>query len=71
MTYNIFTKALEILRSRTDYYDKEAEKADYYTYKEKLASTANAYQSAWWILYYAINENWEALEQFDCYKDEE
>ena len=58
-TYTIYNKALDILKSREDYYGNEAH-----------MDRASAYNSAWWILYYAMHEDWDALDQYDYYSTE-
>ena len=65
MTYDIYTKALDMLKKRELYHGAEAEKATSYAVKCAHLDKAGAYNSAWWILYYAIHENWECLDQFD------
>ena len=64
--YNAYTKALNILKNRTQYWDNQASYDDK-TEDEKAVCLArsSAYNSAWWILYYAIHEDWECLDQFD------
>ena len=69
MTYNIYNYAAEILKKREEYYDEESHKAISHTTKQCALSEASAYNSAWWILQYAMQENWEALEQFDYFKN--
>ena len=69
-TYNIYTKALQMLKDREEYHGNKAEEFDSYVAKQCALSTAGAYNSAWWILYYAIHENWECLDQFDTYGKE-
>ena len=66
MTENIYTYALEILKNRENYWGEEAHK-DGHSYSVTCAclDRAGAYNSAWWILWYAIHEQWDALEQFD------
>lgn len=68
-TYNAYTKALSILKNRIQYWDDQASYDDK-TDDEKAICLAcsGAYNSAWWILYYAIHENWECLDQFDYYE---
>lgn len=67
-TYNAYTKALDMLKKREEYHGNHAQEVDSYTVKQCELSTAGAYNSAWWILYYAIHEDWEALDQFDYYE---
>lgn len=69
MTYNIYTYALEILKKREEFWGEEAHK-DGQSYAVTCAclDKAGAYNSAWWMLYYAIHEDWDALEQFDYEK---
>lgn len=67
MTHNIYTYAAEILKKREEHYGEEANKLISHTAKQCALSEASAYNSAWWILHYAMTENWEALEQFDYY----
>lgn len=69
MTYNIYTYAAEILKKRKEHYDEESRNAISHTVKQCALSEASAYDSAWWILYYAMHENWDALEQFDYFKN--
>ena len=69
-TYNIYTKALEMLKQREVYHGKRADGIENHTVKQCELSEANAYNSAWWILYYAIHEDWEALNQFDYFGEE-
>ena len=66
MTYNIYNRALEILKTREEFWGEEAHK-DGQSYAVTCAALdrAGAYNSAWWILYYAIHEDWDALDQFD------
>ena len=71
MTYDIYTKALDILKQRELHHGAEAHKATSHVVKQCELSSASAYSSAWWILYYAIHENWEAIEQFDYYRKDE
>ena len=71
MTYNIYTKALQILKDREECQGKVADKAESYTTKMSALSAASAYHNAWWILYYAIHEDWEALDQYDYYSEEQ
>ena len=71
MTHNIFTYAQKILKDREEYHGKVADKANSYEVKQSALSMASAYHSAWWILYYAIHEDWEALEQYDYYNKED
>jgi len=65
MTYNIYTKALEILKNRENYYGEIAHTVESHALRQHALSSAAAYNSAWWILKYATEENWEALDQFD------
>ena len=65
----ILKKALEILKDRELYHGAEAHKATSHVVKQFELSTASAYYSAYWILYYAATENWECLKQFDYYKE--
>lgn len=67
-TYNAYTKALQMLKDREEYYSEQAEKLESHTAKQCALSEANAYHSAWWILYYAIHEDWECLDQFDYFR---
>ena len=66
-TENIYTYALRLFKAREEYYTKQAEQATSHTVKQAALSEASAYHSAWWILYYAIHENWECLEQYDYF----
>lgn len=66
--YNAYTKALDILKKRENYWGMMADATEDYTDRISNLSMASAYSSAWWVLYYAIHENWEALDQFDCYE---
>ena len=69
MTYNIYTYAAEILKKREEYHAEEAHNANAHVVTQCHLSEASAYNSAWWILHYAMQENWEALEQFDYFKN--
>ena len=71
MTYNIYTKALEMLKQREVYHGNRAHNAKSYTVTQCELSEASAYNSTWWILYYAIHEDWEALDQFDYFTENE
>jgi len=70
-TYNAYTKALKMLKDRENYYGKTAETAKSYVVQQEMLSMASAYHSAWWILYYAIHDDWECLDQFDYYSEDE
>ena len=70
-TYNAYTKALDILKNRENYHGNHAHEVDSYVVKQSELSMASAYNSAWWILYYAIHDDWESLDQFDYYESEE
>lgn len=68
MNNNNFTTydyAMQIFRKREEHYAKEAHDSKSHTVTQCNLSEASAYNSAWWILYYAKSGNWEALEQFD------
>jgi hypothetical protein len=67
-TYNAYTKALDMLKKRENYYGEHADSAESYVVKQEMLSMAAAYHSAWWILYYAIHEDWECLDQYDYYE---
>ena len=69
-TYNAYTKALNMLKKRENYWGKMAHATENYTNKQCNLSMASAYNSAWWILYYAMHEDWDSLDQFDYYDDE-
>lgn len=69
--YNAYTKALDMLKARENYWGEQAHKATSHVVQQCNLSEASAYNSAWWILYYAIHEDWEALDQFDYYEREE
>lgn len=56
MTYNIYTMALNIMRKRAKYYNRE-----------ENYECAVAYESCAAMLEYAMEENWDCLEQFDDY----
>lgn len=72
MTYNIYTRALRMLKDREEYHGEQASYDDKsHTVRMCELSEASAYNSAWWILYYAIHEDWEALDQFDYYNKEQ
>ena len=70
MTYNIFTKAQQMLKDRENYHSEYAHDAQSHVVKQCALSEAAAYNSAWWILQYALEENWEALDQMDYYRKE-
>ena len=68
-TYNIYTRALDMLKKREEYHGEQAHKKDIsHSVAMQHLSEASAYNSAWWILNYAIHEDWEALDQFDYFK---
>ena len=67
--YNAYTKALDILKKRENHWGMMAGATDNYTTKMSNLSMASAYNSAWWILYYAMHEDWESLDQFDYYEE--
>lgn len=70
MTYTIYNKALDILKSREDYYGNEAHvEGTSYSKMCSCLDRASAYNSAWWILYYAMHEDWDALDQYDYYSN--
>ena len=69
--YNAYTKALDMIKAREKYYGKHAHDNKSHVVTQEMLSMASAYHSAWWILYYAMHENWEALDQFDYYENEE
>ena len=52
-------RAYRLLQNRADYW---ASQSDH--------SRATAYQSALTILHYAMEENWEALNQYDYYNED-
>lgn len=59
-------KALEILKKRENYYgDKAHEDGASYVVQCGNLERACAYNSAWWIVYYALHGDEEALNQFD------
>lgn len=68
MTYDIYSKALKMLKSREEYWSNKAHNAGIsYSVKNACLDRAGAYNSAWWILRYAMDENWESLDQMDYY----
>ena len=68
MTYDIFTKALQMLKEREEYHGDQGTYDDKtYTVRMCELSEANAYHNAWWILYHAIHEDWDALDKLDNY----
>lgn len=68
MTYDIYSKALAMLKSREEYWGNEAHKDGIgYATQSTCLARAGAYNSAWWILRYAMDENWESLDQMDYY----
>ena len=68
---NIYTYTLRLFKERKEYFTKKAEKAISHTVKQCALSEASAYNSAYWMLYYAIHENWACVEQFDYFKGDE
>ena len=71
-TYNAYTKALNILEKRAQYWSNQADYDDK-TEDEKAVcfARAGAYNSAGWILWYAMRDDWECLDQFDYNNSEE
>ena len=67
----IFYKALDILKAREEHYGKLAHLAVSEDAKIDCLSRAGAYSSAWWILRYALDGDWECLNQFDMYKNDD
>lgn len=70
-TYNAYTKALQMLKDREEYYGNKAHESDSYVVKQCALSEASAYNSAWWILHYAMHEDWDCLDQYDYFRKEE
>ena len=68
--FDIYDYAMKIFRSRENYHAKEAHNSKSHTVTQCNLSEAGAYNTAWWILYYAKLGNWEALEQFDYLGEE-
>ena len=72
MTYDIYTKALQMLKDRENHHGKQAHRKNIsHVVIQSELSAAGAYNSAWWILYYAIHEDWDSLDQFDYYHEEQ
>ena len=65
MAENIFDYALKILKQRADYYEKHAKEVNFESERLAALAESSAYSSAWWILWYAISEQWDCLRQFD------
>ena len=65
MTYDIYSKAMEILENRSYAWGETAHNTKDYAKKMCALSYASAYDTAWWILWYAKHEKWDELEQFD------
>lgn len=64
----LIKKAMEILKSREDYYGEQASYDDKsYEVRADALARAAAYNSAWWIVYYALHGDEDALNQFDYY----
>lgn len=61
----ILYKALDILKAREEHYGKLAHFATNEDVKTSCLSRAGAYSSAWWILRYALDGDWEGLDLFD------
>ena len=61
----ILYKALDILKAREEHYGEAARLATSEDVKTSCLSRAGAYSSAWWILRYALDGDWECLNQFD------
>ena len=70
-TENILDYALKILKERATHYTECADKATSHTVKQMALSEASAYDSAWWVLHYAIHEQWDCLKQFDYINESE
>ena len=61
-----------MLKDREEYHGQQAHREGIsHTVATNHISEASAYNSAWWILYYAIHEDWESLEQYDYYNKEQ
>lgn len=67
--FNIYDYAMDLFRKREEYHVEEAHSSKSHTITQCHLSEASAYNSAWWMLYYAKSGNWEALEQFDYFKN--
>ena len=66
MTYNIFTKAFQMLKERENYYEDQSSYDDTdLNEKECARAKAIAYHDARCILYYAMHESWEELDKLD------
>lgn len=64
-TLKIFEERSELWTSRSESDDRTAEN------RAICAARANAYDSAWWLLTYALHEDWENLNQFIDGNDED
>ena len=67
--FSIYDYAMDLFRKREEYHTEEAHNTNSHVVTQCHLSEASAYNSAWWILHYAMQENWEALEQFDYFKN--
>ena len=66
---DIFAKVLKIFKDRENYWGDEAHNADPndHNYQMACLDRAGTYHTAWWVVYYAMQEDWDALNQFDYY----
>jgi len=62
---DLIKKALDIFKKRENYYGEHAYDTDSHVVQCGHLERACAYNTAWWILYYAANGDEEALNQFD------
>lgn len=69
-TYNAYTKALQMLKERENYHGNHAHDGNSYVVTQCELSMASAYNSAYWILYAAIHDDWEMLDQYDYYHED-
>lgn len=61
MKNELLEKALHMILQREQYYARNE--------NHKSAAIASAYNSAYYILYYAMTENVESLSQFDYFSE--
>ena len=66
---NIYEKALQMLKDRENYWGNKAHSTNDLNMAQNHLSMASAYYSAYWILHYAMESNWECLKQFDYYQE--
>lgn len=67
---DIYEELARMFKERSDYYEKAANESESYAVKCDTLARSAAYYSAWTMLNYARQGNWECLNEFDYYGEE-